>query len=143
MKILIDADGCPVVDITIKIGKEKNIPIVMLCDTAHIIQRADAKTITVSKGSDSVDFSLIRLVEKGDLIVTQDYGLAGMVLAKGGLAIRQDGLIYSNNNIDRLLNERHNAKKLRKGGVRLKGPKKRTIEDDEKYISSIKKVLGE
>ncbi len=143
MKILIDADGCPVVDITIKISKVKNIPLILLCDTAHIIEKAGAKTITVSKGSDSVDFSLLKLVKKGDLVVTQDYGLAGMVLAKGGLAIRQDGLVYDNNNIDRLLDERHNAKKLRKGGVRLKGPKKRTIADDNKYIIEIEKILGE
>lgn len=143
MKILIDADGCPVLDITINIGKEKNIPIIILCDTAHIIERDEVETITVSKGSDSVDFSLLKLVGKGDLVVTQDYGLAGMVLAKGGLAIRQDGLIYNNSNIDRLLAERHNAKKLRKSGARLKGPKKRTTEDDEKFILSLRKLLGE
>jgi len=143
MKILIDADGCPVVDSTIKVGKENEIPVVILCDTSHIIERPGAKTITVSKGSDSVDFSLIRLVEKGDLVVTQDYGLAGMVLAKGGLAIRQDGLIYNDTNIDRLLDERHNAKKLRKGGARVKGPRKRTLDDDIQYISSIKRILGD
>lgn len=143
MKILIDADGCPVVDITLTIAKERNIPTVILCDTSHLINREGAKTITVSKGSDSVDFSLIRMLEKGDVVVTQDYGLAGMVLAKGGKAIRQDGLIYNEYNIDRLLDERHNAKKLRKSKVRFKGPKKRTSEDDVKYIEELKKILGD
>lgn len=130
-------------DITLSMAKDRDIETIILCDTAHIINKEGVETITVSKGSDSVDFSLLKLVKKGDLVVTQDYGLAGMVLAKGGLAIRQDGLIYNDYNIDRLLEERHNAKKLRKSGARLKGPKKRTIEDDNKYINELKKLLGE
>lgn len=143
MKILIDADGCPVMDITLSMAKDRDIETIILCDTAHIINKEGVETITVSKGSDSVDFSLLKLVKKGDLVVTQDYGLAGMVLAKGGLAIRQDGLVYNDYNIDRLLEERHNAKKLRKSGARFKGPKKRTIDDDTKYTNELKKLLGE
>lgn len=143
MKILIDADGCPVMDITLDIAKERDIETIILCDTSHIINKEGVETITVSKGSDSVDFSLLKLVKKGDLVITQDYGLASMVLAKGGLAIRQDGLVYNEYNIDRLLEERHNAKKLRKSGARLKGPKKRTVEDDAKYTNELKKLLGE
>lgn len=143
MKILIDADGCPVVDICLETARRRNIETVILCDTAHIINKEGARTITVSKGSDSVDFSLLRLVERGDLVVTQDYGLAGMVLAKGGLAIRQDGLIYDDGNIDRLLAERHEAKKMRKGGARLKGPKKRSALDDLEFRKRFEKILGE
>lgn len=143
MKILIDADGCPVLDITIDIAKKNKIETIVLCDTAHIINKENVETITVSKGSDSVDFSLLRLVKKGDLVVTQDYGLAGMVLAKGGLAIRQDGLIYNDYNIDRLLEERHNSKKLRKSGARIKGPRKRTVEDDKIYAAELRKLIGD
>ncbi len=143
MKILIDADGCPVIDITLFLARERDIETIIICDTAHIINKEGVETITVSKGSDSVDFSLLKMVKKGDLVVTQDYGLAGMVLAKGGLAIRQDGLVYNDYNIDRLLEERNNAKKLRKSGERVKGPKKRTIEDDTKYTNELKKLLGE
>jgi hypothetical protein len=143
MKILIDADGCPVLDITIDIAKKNGLETIILCDTSHIINKEGVETITVSKGSDSVDFSLLKLVKKGDLVVTQDYGLAGMVLAKGGLAIRQDGLVYSDFNIDRLLEERHNAKKLRKSGARAKGPRKRTADDDKRYTDELKKLLGD
>lgn len=143
MKILIDADGCPVLDITLNMAKAKDIETIILCDTAHIINKEGVETITVSKGSDSVDFSLLKLVKKNDIVVTQDYGLAGMVLAKGGYAIRQDGLVYNDFNIDRLLAERHNAKKLRKSGARFKGPKKRTAEDDIHYTDELKKLLGE
>lgn len=143
MKILIDADGCPVLDITIDIAKKNGLETIIVCDTSHIINKKGVQTITVSKGSDSVDFSLLKMVKKGDLVVTQDYGLAGMVLAKGGLAIRQDGLVYNDFNIDRLLDERHNAKKLRKSGARGKGPRKRTVDDDNKYIYELSKLLGE
>lgn len=83
MKILIDADGCPVVDITLQEAARFHIETIILCDTSHLIQREGARTITVSKGADSVDFTLVNLVSAGDLVVTQDYGLAAMCLAGG------------------------------------------------------------
>lgn len=84
MKILVDADACPVVDLTVREAKARNIPVTLITDTAHVLNRTDAEVITVEKGSDSADFKLVNLVQKGDLVVTQDYGLAAMVLAKGG-----------------------------------------------------------
>ena len=84
MKILIDADGCPVVDICIKSSKRHGIECLILCDTSHIFEREGAKTVTVSKGADSVDFRIVNLLERGDIVVTQDYGLAAMCLARGG-----------------------------------------------------------
>lgn len=137
MKILIDADGCPVVDITIKIGKDYNIPIIVMCDTSHIINKTGVETIVLSKGSDSVDFALVNKVNKGDIIVTQDYGLAAMVLSKGGYPINQNGMVYTNENIDQLLFTRHICKKIRNEGQRTKGPRKRTKEDDIKFKNSL------
>lgn len=137
MKILIDADGCPVVDISIKIGKDYNIPIIVMCDTSHIINKTGVKTIVLSKGSDSVDFALVNKVNKGDIIVTQDYGLAAMVLSKGGYPINQNGMVYTNENIDQLLFTRHICKKIRNAGQRTKGPRKRTKEDDIKFKNSL------
>lgn len=137
MKILIDADGCPVVDITIKIGKDYNIPITIMCDTSHIINKTGVETIVLSKGSDSVDFALVNKVNKGDIIVTQDYGLAAMVLSKGGYPINQNGMIYTDENIDKLLFTRHISKKIRNSGQRTKGPRKRTKEDDIKFKNSL------
>lgn len=137
MKILIDADGCPVVDITIKIAKDYNIPITIMCDTSHIINKTGVETIVLSKGSDSVDFALVNKVNKGDIIVTQDYGLAAMVLSKGGYPINQNGMIYTDENIDKLLFTRHISKKIRNSGQRTKGPRKRTKEDDIKFKNSL------
>ncbi|CEH32926.1 YaiI/YqxD family protein [Romboutsia lituseburensis] len=130
MKILIDADGCPVVDITIEVAKVFNIDVLIMCDTSHVFNKPGIETIVLSKGADSVDFALVNKVAKGDIIVTQDYGLAAMVLAKGGYPISQNGKIYTNENIDQLLFNRHISKKIRKSGGKTRGPKKRQKEDD-------------
>ena len=78
MTIFIDADGCPVVDLTLKIARELEIPVLLICDTSHRFEREGAQTITVSKGADSADFALVNRVVPGDVVVTQDYGLAAI-----------------------------------------------------------------
>lgn len=143
MKVLIDADGCPVVDLTIALSKQFELPVLLICDTSHIMQREGAETITVSKGADAVDFVLVNRVKKGDVVVTQDYGLAAMVLAKKGHPIDQNGRIYSSENIDQLLHGRHVAKKIRQSGGRMKGPKKRKPEDNEKLQQSLVELFKE
>lgn len=140
-KILVDADGCPVVDLTISLATRHQLPVILLCDTAHNMQKPGAETITVSKGADAVDFVLVNRVEKGDIVVTQDYGLAAMVLAKQGLPIDQNGRVYSEENIDQLLFGRHVAKKIRQGGGRMKGPKKRKAEDNEKFERNLLQLI--
>ena len=140
MKILIDADGCPVVKQTIDIAKEKQIEVVVFCDTSHIISSDYAKTVTVSKGADSVDFALVNQVSRGDIVVTQDYGLSAMVLSKGGKPITQNGLIINDSNLTVLLATRHESKKARMSGAHLKGPKKRTNENDKAYNEILNKL---
>lgn len=141
MKILIDADGCPVVKQTIEIAKENDIEAVIFCDTSHIINSDYAKTITVSKGADSVDFALVNQVGKNDIVVTQDYGLAAMVLSKGGVPITQNGMVISDDNLTLLLTTRHESKKARMSGAHLKGPKKRTFENDTAFINALSKLV--
>jgi len=131
--IFVDADGCPVVNETISIAKQFKLPCTLICDTAHEMHREGAETIIVSKGADAVDFVLVNKVQKGDIVVTQDYGLAAMVLAKQGHPIDQNGRLYTNENIDQLLFARHTAQKIRMAGGRLRGPKKRSKESNEKF----------
>ena len=100
MRILIDGDGCPVVDLTIKISRKFNIEVIIMCDTSHIFNKNGAKTMVFSKGADSVDFALINLLKKDDIVITQDYGLAAMAINKASYVINQNGLIYSNEKID-------------------------------------------
>lgn len=140
MKILIDGDGCPVVDLTIKIAKKYNIEVIIMCDTSHVFNKDGAKTIVFSKGADSVDFALINIVNKDDIVITQDYGLAAMAINKASYVINQNGLIYNNDNIDMLLFNRHISKKIRKSGGKMKGPKKRSKEDDEKFEKTLNEI---
>lgn len=126
MQILIDADGCPVVDIAIKLAKTHNINCIILCDTSHVFEREGVKTITVSKGADSVDYALVNIVCPGDIVITQDYGLAAMCLARRGVPISQDGMVFTNDNIDAFLHTRHTSKMIRMAGGRTKGNSKRT-----------------
>ena len=95
MTILIDADGCPVVDLTLQIAKRFGISIIILCDTSHQIEREGAQTLVFDKGADSVDFALVNRVKPGDVVVTQDYGLASMCLAKCARVLNQNGLEYT------------------------------------------------
>ena len=141
MELFIDADGCPVTNIAVALAKSHGIPCTLLCDTSHEIQRPSARTITVSKGADSVDYALVNLVQKGDLVVTQDYGLAAMCLSRGAIPIHQDGMVYTADNIDSLLFFRAAAKKIRNAGGRLKGPSKRTKEQDRAFEASLQKLL--
>lgn len=141
MKLLIDGDGCPVVDVTIAIAARHGIPVTILCDTAHSIQREGAKTIVVSQGQDSVDFVLVNLLARGDVAITQDFGLAALCLARGAYPLRQDGLEYTDYNIDGLLQARHTAAKVRRGGGRLKGPSARTKGDEEAYKTALEALL--
>lgn len=140
-KILIDADGCPVVGEIIEAARKFQRDVILICDTSHEMHREGAETITVSKGPDAVDFVLVNRVKKGDIVVTQDYGLAAMVLAKQGYPIDQNGRIYSEENIDQLLHGRHVAKKIRAGGGRLKGPKKRKPEDNELFKVKLEELI--
>lgn len=143
MKLLIDADGCPVVDLCLEEAKRRGFEVLLFCDTAHVMNREGARTITVSKGADSADFALVNHAQRGDIVVTQDYGLAAMCLSRGAVPIRQDGLVYDAFNIDALLMARHTARKIRRGGGRLKGLKKRTGEDDAAFLQSLQAVLDQ
>ena len=136
MKIIIDADACPVVDITVGIAKERGLECIIVCDNTHSIEKDWAKTIVVDKGADSADCKIANITEKGDIIVTQDYGLAALILGKGGKALNQNGLVYTESNIDNLLFTRHISKKERMAGNRTKGPKKRTHQNDLDFIES-------
>lgn len=119
-RVLIDADGCPVVDEAAALAKRFELPCLILCDTAHRFEKPGAQTLVFSKGADSVDFALVNLVQPGDLVVTQDYGLAAMCLARGARVLNQDGRSYTADNIDGLLLARHTAKKsaAAAGGLR-------------------------
>jgi len=142
MTVLIDADGCPVVDITVKLTNQTGLNCVIICDTSHAFEKEGAKTVIVPKGNDSVDFTLVNMIQKGDIVITQDYGLAAMCLARGAVPVNQNGMIYNENNIDGLLMQRYTAKKIRMSGGRLKGPSKRLPEQNTAFEKTLIKLIN-
>ena len=114
MQIFIDADACPVMDIVETIAEKYNISTTLLCDTNHILYSDYSEVIVVGAGADAVDYKLISICHKGDVVVSQDYGVAAMALGKGAYAIHQSGKWYTNENIDQMLMERHLNKKARR-----------------------------
>ena len=131
MQIFVDADACPVVDIVETIAEKYNIPTTLLCDTNHVLYSDYSEVIVVGAGADAVDYKLISICHKGDIVVSQDYGVAAMALGKGAYAIHQSGKWYTNENIDQMLMERHH----------MKGPRKRTEDDDLRFAQSFEKLI--
>ena len=142
MMIYIDADACPVTKIAENIARRRGIPVTLLCDTNHVLSSDYSAVRVVGAGADAVDIALINLCRKGDVVITQDYGVAALALGKGARAIHQSGRWYTDENIDGLLMERHLAKKARRNSKHhLKGPAKRTEEDDLRFAESFERML--
>ena len=145
ISIWVDADACPVVHIVERVARAKGIPVTLLCDTNHVLTSDYSQVRVIGAGADAVDLALINACQWGDVVVTQDYGVAALALGKGAHAMHQSGMRYTSENMDRLLMERHLARKARmgKGKHHLKGPPKRTREDDERFEAAFTCLLDE
>lgn len=141
MTIYIDADACPVTQIAEDIAQKHGVPMTLLCDTSHELTSDYSTVKVIGAGADAVDFALINLCQHGDIVITQDYGVAALALGKGARAIHQSGKWFTDDNIDGLLMDRHLAKKARRSGKHhLKGPAKRTEEDEKRFAESFERV---
>lgn len=145
MTVYIDADACPVTRIAEQLAHRYSIPCVLLCDTNHVLFSDISEVVTIGAGRDAVDIALINRCKKGDIVITQDYGVAAMALGKGCFCLHQSGMRFTQHNIDRLLFERSASAKARRSSAKnhLKGPRKRTKEDDEHFAAAFEKLLNE
>jgi uncharacterized protein YaiI (UPF0178 family) len=144
MKIYVDADACPVKDIIISEARNAEIPVILVTSFSHysnVEQPSGVEIIYVDAGADAADYRIMKLAGSGDIIVTQDYGLASLGLAKGCIVLHHKGFSYTNENIDQLLQTRYLSAMARKSGKRTKGPKPFTAEDKEKFRELFKKVI--
>ena len=143
MQIFVDADACPVVGIVETIAEKYNISNTLLCDTNHILYSDYSEVIVVGAGADAVDYKLISICHKGDVVVSQDYGVAAMALGKGAHAIHQSGKWYTNENIDQMLMQRHITKCAKRASSKnhIKGHKKRSNEDNIHFAESFEKLV--
>ena len=142
--IYIDADACPVTHIAEEIARRHGIPVTILCDTNHVMYSDYSTVKLIGAGADAVDLALINLCKAGDIVITQDYAVAALALGKGALAVHQSGKCFTDDNIGGLLMDRHLAKKARRSGKHhLKGPAKRTEEDDRRFAESFERLIAE
>ena len=141
MRITVDADACPVKEIILETASKYNIPVTMVTDTSHILYGMPCETVIVDKGHDSAEIAIANRVQKGDIAVTQDYGLACMLMAKGANVVNQNGFLYTNENIDELLMRRHISAKQRRGGKRSGHIKPRSAEDDERFRNCLERLI--
>ena len=143
MKLLIDADACPVIHEAEALAAAFHIKCVLFCDSAHDFTNHPSEIVTTAQGADSADFALVNRTAHGDIVITQDRGLAAMALAKGARVLDQNGLEITGQNIAFLLETRSISKKLRRSGQHLKGPKKRTRQNDLDFTEALEKMLYE
>jgi uncharacterized protein YaiI (UPF0178 family) len=145
MKIYIDADACPVKDIIISEGRSAEIPVILVTSFSHFStaeQPSGVQIIYVDSGAEAADYRIMKLAKSGDIIVTQDYGLASLGLAKGCVVLHHKGFSYTNENIDQLLQTRYLSAMARKSGKRTKGPKPFTAEDREQFRRLFEQVIS-
>ncbi|SEQ80231.1 YaiI/YqxD family protein [Piscibacillus halophilus] len=145
MKIYVDADACPVKDIIIEEAGKRNLEVVLVRSYSHFSNQIEAnhvKTVYVDSENEAADYKMMQLVGHGDVVVTQDYGLASLLLAKQCTVLHHKGFIYTPEKMDTLLNSRYASAMVRKSGGRTKGPKAMTKHDREKFRQQFQKVIS-
>ena len=145
LRILIDAGACPVVREAVEMARQRSLPVTLLCDEHHLLTSDYAQVRHISSGADAVDIALMNLCRRGDVVLTQDYGVAAMALGRGAYAIHHTGKRYTDDNIDLMLMERHMAKKARRasGKQHLRGPAKFTQDDRSRFREAFSALLDE
>lgn len=141
MKIIIDGDACPNVNEIYELSNKYNIKLILAIDNSHFIKNNNINTIIVDTKSQNVDVKISNIVDKNDIVITNDYGLSAIIIGKGSNVINHNGMIIDKNNIDSLLELRHIKYKLRKRKVHLKGSKKRNFEDEKKFLDTLEKLI--
>lgn len=141
MRILVDADACPVKKEILAVAKEYKLEVHMYFDNSHEYEDGYSTVYIMDTGADSVDYALINASKVNDVIITQDYGVATMALSKKAFPINQNGLVYNDDNIMGLLSQRAMNQKLRKH-KKMKGPRKRTQENNIQFKKQLINLIN-
>ena len=141
MRILVDGDASPVIKIVEEIAEEYDIKLIVFFDINHNIQLEYGQEIRVDQSFQSVDIEIYNECEEGDIVITQDYGLANLVLGNGAFVLSSTGKRYTDKNIQYLLMKRHLHARIRRAGGRHQTQKKRTEADDLRFRKSLKKLI--
>lgn len=143
--LLVDADACPrsCLDMAYRLAREYRWQLVTVASFHHDLgARGDAEHLTVGDEPEATDVALANRTRAGDVVVTQDYGLAALVLAKQAAALGPGGRVYTPENIHLLLAERHLQARWRRGGGRTRGLAGRTADDDRRFEGALRRLLA-
>lgn len=141
MRLIIDGDACPNKAEIFKLAKEYQIEVILITSLSHYSDYQDCTYIVVDNLPQAADMAVINHTQTGDVVITQDYGLAAIVLKKGAQAVSPRGRIYRDEKMEELLLQRHLAQKERRSGGRVKGPSAYTKEDLDRLINALKSIL--
>lgn len=141
MRIIVDGDACPGISIIENIAKQYKLDLILYCDINHYINLDYGEVKVVDSGFQSVDMYILNVCKEKDIIITQDYGVAAICLSKKSYVINPKGYYYNEENIDRLLEERHISQKIRRAGGKTNNPKKRTKDDDIRLEKNLLKIV--
>lgn len=141
MRILVDGDACPSKEVIVELAKKYQLEMLVFIDYAHTLSNHDYQVIMCEVGDDSVDMMIINSIQSGDIVITQDYGLASLVLSRQAKVVHTSGKIIDNLNIDQLLMTRYISAKQRKSGIRTKGPAKRTKADELYFKQQLEETI--
>jgi len=124
-----------------KIGHQYGIQVWTVASFHHNIQ--SDHPIVVGDDPQEADITVSNKTEGGDIVITQDWGLAAVVLGKGARCLSPIGREFRSEKIEFLLEEREIKSRLRRSGERTKGPRKRTLADDRRFEACLVKILLE
>jgi len=145
--VFVDADACPVTRDAIELARKNGLPVVLVANSnvsfARYEGRSGVETLTVGTGPDAADFAIVERLEPGDIVVTQDIGLAAMVLGRGAAALSPRGRVFYLATIDAELAVRHAQAKLRRAGGRHGGPSAFEDEDREHFRDRFEMLIRE
>ena len=143
--IYIDADACPVTRDALSVARSRRVPVVLVANTtqnlARYAERSGVECVEVSGGRDAADFAIVEQLEPGDVVVTQDIGLAAMALGRNARPLSPRGRVYSLATIDMELEVRHAEQQHRRAGGRTGGPSAFEEEDRERFVAALKRLL--
>lgn len=146
MRFVVDGDGSPVKKEVIQLAKKYQVDVLIVTSIDHYTTETYpdfVQFIYVDKGADSADYRIVKEIKADDWVITQDYGLASLVLPKGARVFHHSGKEYLLETIDQLLEQRYLGAKLRKAGQRTKGPKAFTVENRQEFVTQMEKLLKE
>ena len=145
--VYIDADACPVTRETIAISRTHGVRVVIACNETQNVSRytnrSGVESLQVGVGRDAADFAIVERLEPGDVVVTQDLGLAAMALGRSAAAISPRGRVHTSATIDMELAVRHAEQRHRRAGGRTRGPSAMEEDDRDRFRVAFERLLSE